>query len=119
MGQFISALREHVATPDRNSVKVKIGAQEVSLYATPLTGTDLDRLMKRHPNFASAPTVTATVDLLIAKCQTEAGDLAFDLADKPLLLKMPLEWINGVRAKLFPEQDIDLSDAAVDDEVGN
>lgn len=119
MGQFIDALRQHVAAPERNSVKTRIADRDVELFAAPLTGADLDRLMKRHPNFASAPTVTATVDLLIAKCQTESGDPAFDIADKPFLLKMPLEWVNSVRAKLFPEQDADLSEDAVDTEVGN
>lgn len=119
MGQFNDALRQHTAAPERHTVKVALADKEVELFAAPLTGSDLDRLMKRHPNFGTAPTVTATVDLLIAKVQTEAGDPAFDLADKPFLLKMPLDWINKVRSKLFPEQDVDLTEEGVETEVGN
>lgn len=119
MGLLKAALQQHVAAPERASVKTKIGDVDVELFAKPLTGHDLDRLMKRHPNFSTAPTIGATVDLLIQKCETEAGDAAFDLADKPLLLQMPLNWLNHVRASLFPDQDADLSDRAIDDEVGN
>lgn len=119
MGQFHEALRAHIAAPERNSTATVINGNEVTLFAAPLTGTDLDRLMIKHKNFASAPTINATVDLLISKVETEAGDKAFDLADKPFLMKMPLDWINKVRADLFPNQDVDLSDEAVDAEVGN
>lgn len=119
MGLFNDALRADVSAPQRRSTKVVLGGREVELFAKPLTGQDLDRLMLKHKNFASAPTVNATVDLLIAKVEVESGDKAFDLADKPLLVQMPLDWINRVRAELFPDQDVDLSDEAIEKELGN
>jgi hypothetical protein len=119
MGIFNDALKSDISAPIRRSTKVVLGGKEVELFAEPLTGADLDRLMLRHKNFATAPTVNATVDLLIAKVQVESGDKAFDLTDKPLLIQKPLEWINKLRADLFPDQDVDLSDEAIEKELGN
>jgi hypothetical protein len=119
MGLFHDALREHVSAPERRSFKTKIAGRDVELFASPLTGNDLDRLMLKHKNFATAPTVAASVDLFVSKCETEAGEKAFDITDKPFLMKMPLDWINALRAGLFPNEDVDLSDKAIDDEVGN
>jgi hypothetical protein len=119
MGQFTDALKAHTSAPERRIATVTLNGTEVTLFATPLTGTDLDRLMIKHKNFASAPTVNATVDLLISKAETDAGDKAFGIDDKPFLLKMPIEWINDLRAKLFPDQDVELSDEAIEREMGN
>lgn len=119
MGAFNELLRKEATTYDRRSVLVQLGGTDVTLYAAPLTGHDLDALMRRHPKFGEAPTLSAVCDLLIAKCETEAGDKAFDAADKPFLLKVGLGKINHIRATLFPDQDADLSDDAIRDEMGN
>jgi ribosomal protein L12E/L44/L45/RPP1/RPP2 len=119
MARFNELLRRHASEAIRNTVTVDIADQSVTLYAKPLTGHDLDRIMARHKNFATAPTLSAVVDLLIMKVEDESGDPAFDAADKPFLLKMPVDWVNRVRSGLFPEQDADLSDEAIDAAVGN
>lgn len=119
MARFNELLRQATSAPERASITVKIADQDVQLFATPLTGSDLDRIMARHKNFATAPTVAAVIDLLIMKCETIDGEKAFDAADKPFLLKMPTAWVNTVRAGLFPDQDADLSDEAIEEEVGN
>lgn len=119
MARFNELLRQATAAPERNSMVVKIADQDVELFAAPLTGSDLDRIMARHKNFATAPTVAAVIDLLIMKCETIDGDKAFDALDKPFLIKMPTAWINSLRAGLFPDQDADLSDEAIDRELGN
>ncbi len=119
MGMFAERLKKEIVSYDRNSVTVDFGGQETTLYAKPLTGADLDQLMKRHPKFAEAPTLGATVDLLIAKCEDLDGNKAFDMGDKPELLRVELSKINRIRAALFPDQDVDLTDESVDAEVGN
>lgn len=119
MGFFNDALRAATSAPERHRYATKIGEQEVEFFAPPLTGTDLDRLMLRHKNFATAPTIAATVDLIIAKVENEDGTKAFDIADKPFLMKMSLDWINALRSALFPNQDTDLSDEAIEKELGN
>lgn len=119
MARFNELLRQATTAPERNSLVVKIADQDVELFAAPLTGSDLDRIMARHKNFATAPTVAAVIDLLIMKCETIDGEKAFDAHDKPFLLKMPTAWVNTVRAGLFPDQDSDLSDEAIEEEAGN
>lgn len=119
MGMLAKQLVDEVGGYERNKVTVQIGKEEITIYAKPLTGADLDALMRRHPKFAEAPTLSATCDLLIAKCETLDGDKLFDAGDKPLLLRMDLGKINRIRRELFPDQDVDLTDAAVDEEMGN
>lgn len=119
MGIFAERLKVEIAGYERNSITVSLGGQETTLYAKPLTGADLDQLMRKHPKFAEAPTLAATADLLIAKCETESGDKAFDMEDKPFLLRVDLSKINQIRAVLFPDQQLDISDGSITEEMGN
>jgi hypothetical protein len=119
MARFNDLLRQHTEQVERRSVTVDIAGQSVTLYAKPLTGRDMDRVMARHKNFAASPTVEAVIDLLIMKVETDDGEKAFDPTSKPFLVKMPVEWINRVRAALFPDHDADLSEEAIEEEAGN
>lgn len=119
MGIFAERLKVEIGGYDRNSITVPLGGQDTTLYAKPLTGADLDALMKRHPKFPEAPTLSATVDLLIAKCETEDGTKAFDIGDKPELLRVDLSKINRIRAALFPDQQSEITDEAIKEEMGN
>jgi len=119
MGIFAERLKKEIVGYERNTVTIDLGGQETTLYSKPLTGADLDKLMHRHPKFAEAPTLSATVDLLIAKCEDGDGNKAFDMGDKPELLRVELSKINKIRAALFPDQDADLQDEAIDAEMGN
>lgn len=103
----------------RNSVKVKFGDEEITLYAKPLTGMEIDKILARHKDFATKPTAAAMVDIIIMKAETESGEMAFDLGDKPVLLMRDINWLHSINNGLFPNVETDLSDDAIDAEVGN
>jgi len=118
----MSALGEKIQSTvvrNRRSVTIDIGDEDVTLWATPLTGQDMDWLSRKHKNFFANPTAAGTVDLIIRKAETEDGEKAFDLTDKAILVRMPLEWIGHVRAALFDDDDADMSDDAVEAEEKN
>lgn len=119
MARFNELLRRATSEVERRSATVEIAGESVTLFAKPLTGADLDRIMARHKSFATAPTLAAVIDLLIMKVEDDSGARAFDVADKPFLLNMPVHWVNKLRGDLFPDQDVDLSDEAIEGEMGN
>lgn len=103
----------------RHEVTVEFGGESVTLYAQPMTGSDLDKLVLRHRDFGQKVSAAAMVDSIIMKAETESGEKAFDVGDKALLLKQPLGWLAKIKSGLMPDDDIDMSDDAVKDEVGN
>ncbi len=119
MGRFNDLLRDAAQNIERREATAELAGKTIKLYAKPLTGSDLDKIMARHKSFASAPTLAAVIDLLIMKVEDESGEKAFDVVDKPFLLVMPVHWINKLQRDLFPDQEMDLSDAAIDAEMGN
>lgn len=112
MGAFNSLLSKEATGYERNKATVEIGGETVTLYAKPMTAADMDQLLRKHSKFIESPTLAATVDLIIAKTETEAGDRAFDMEDKPYLMKMSLTKLNKLRADLFPDDQ-----GAIDDEA--
>lgn len=103
----------------RRSVTVRIGGENVTLYAKPLTGQEIDKILVRHPEFASKPTNAAVVDIIIMKAETESGDPAFDIGDKAPLLMQDISILNQIHSGLFPNEDTSLSDDAIEAETGN
>jgi hypothetical protein len=132
MGQFRDALKAEVdSLSEQHRATIKIGNQEITLTARPLTGIDMDFVTKKHKGFVENPTMEGLVDLIIRKAKTEEGNKAFDVGDKPYLLRMDVEKINELYATLFniepegdedgdqPLGDADLSDDAVEQAVKN
>lgn len=115
MGVFSDALR-NAGGPERAECVTRLGDKEIRLFALPLTALEIDKLMRRHPDFSTRPSMSAMVDLIISKAEDEQGEKAFDVGDKPLLMKQTINWINGVRSALFPNENEDMSAAAIDDE---
>lgn len=71
--------------------------QPLRLFFGPVTARDIEKVQRKHPNFLTNTTMGAMVEMIIAKCEDEAGEKAFTLEDKPILMGEPI----GVIAKLF------------------
>jgi len=71
--------------------------EPLRLFFGPVTARDIEKVQRKHPNFMSNPTMGSMVETIIAKCEDEAGDKAFTLEDKVILMGEPI----GVIAKLF------------------
>ena len=71
--------------------------QPLRLYFGPVTARDIEKVQRKHPKFMSDTSMAAMVDMIILKCEDEAGEKAFTLEDKPILMGEPV----GVIAKVF------------------
>ena len=120
MGAFTKALDEAIAGPVRHQSLLTIGDTSREVYAYPMTGLDLDWISRKHKGFMQNPKVEGIVDLLIRKVKlVETDEAAFDLKDKPRLMRMGVDWIMDAKDALMPEDDADFSDEAVKTEMGN
>jgi hypothetical protein len=104
---------------ERNSVTITLGGEPVTIYAKPLTGMEIDKIITRHPKFATNPTNAAIVDIIIMKAEVESGEAAFDVGDKPALLMRDISLLTQMHQGLFPPADTDLTEEAVEAETGN
>jgi hypothetical protein len=104
---------------ERHSVEIDIGGDMVRLYAKPITGNDMDKVLRKHPNFQTAPSAASIVDMIILKAQVEDGSLAFDATDRPILVRRPIAWLMRLQRGLFPNEDTEITDEKVEAEVGN
>ena len=117
MSAFTARLRE-LAQSDRNRCEIAMpDGDPLVIYARPITGADIEQITRRHKDFASNPTVSAAVDMIILKAETEEGEKAFSVEDKPLLLRLPIGKLNKIREDLFPDESLD--EQALEDEVKN
>ena len=71
--------------------------EPLRLFFGPVTARDIEKVQRKHPNFLTNTTMGAMVEMIIGKCEDEAGEKAFTLEDKPILMGEPI----NVIAKLF------------------
>lgn len=97
----------------------KLGGEDVSLFATPLTAGDFEHAARRtkNPNFTQSPTIEGMVEILIRKCRDEHGEAAFNLVDKSGMMKWKTDLIAEIFGALFGDLVVD--DEAVEDHVKN
>ena len=75
------------------------------LYAGELLCGEFNKLQRKHPDFLNNQTIEALVDLIIMKAETDQGDSAFDLDDKPILMRQPLTTVTNVASQLMGNLD--------------
>ena len=75
------------------------------LYAGELLCGEFNKLQRKHPDFLNNQTIEALVDLIIMKAETDQGDKAFDVGDKPILMRQPLAVVTGVASSLMGNLD--------------
>lgn len=74
------------------------GGDNLLLYTTPVSMGDIDRAKRKNSDMTSGEFM---VEIVIAKCETESGDKAFTLADKPGLLRLPVDTLLSMFNQVF------------------
>jgi hypothetical protein len=104
MGRFSDALRAEVSSYADSTWSGELGGQPVTLTATPLTTKDMTALRRQYPDFQVNPSLAGMLDLIMMKARDEAGEKAFDLADKPFLLRVSATKVGEIFGALFGSQ---------------
>jgi hypothetical protein len=104
MGKFSEALRSEVSSYADSVWTGELGGQTVTILAAPLTPKDMAAVRRSHPDFQVNPSLTGMIELIIMKAKDEAGDKAFDITDKPFLLRASATKIGEMFGGLFGSQ---------------
>lgn len=104
----MSKLRERIAANraarERSMIAVDEwgdGGVAMEIYSSPITGHDIDRLVRKHPAFLTNPTMEAMVDMIIHKAEDVDGEKLFTLEDKQPMLGEPFDLIANVFGSVF------------------
>ena len=103
----MSAFGERISAKAKQStVRVEVlewgdENEPMVLFATPLNAGEFSRLQKKHPNFLTNMTIEGLVDLIIMKALDEDGEKAFDVGDKPILMRQPVNVVSEVAGQLM------------------
>jgi len=92
------------AEKTRNFVDVKEwgeGETPLRLYFTEVSARDIEKVQRKYPGFLSDPSMSAMVEMIILKSEDEAGEKAFTLDDKPILLNETVAPIAKVFGGIF------------------
>ena len=74
------------------------GGDSLLLYTTPVSMGDIDRAKRKNSDMTSGDFM---VEIIITKCETESGEKAFSLADKPGLLRLPINTMLSIFNQVF------------------
>ena len=103
----MSAFGERISAKAKQStVRVEVlewgdENEPMVLFATPLNAGEFSRLQKKHPNFLNDMTVEGLIDMLIMKAMDSEDNKAFDVGDKPILMRQPVGLISNVAGQLM------------------
>ena len=105
----MSALGERIGSKtisDTKRVEVEQWGDEngpLVLFVTPLSCGDFNKIQRKHPNFLNDMKIEALVDIIILKALDANGEKAFDVADKPVLMRQPVGVVTAVAGDLMGE----------------
>ena len=71
------------------------------LFATPLTCGDFNKIQRKHPDFLNNMTIEGLVDMVILIAKDGDGNKAFDISDKPVLMRQPISVVTAVAGELM------------------
>tara|TARA_B110000908_G_scaffold150246_1_gene184116 strand:- start:41 stop:385 length:345 start_codon:yes stop_codon:yes gene_type:complete len=77
------------------------GETPLRLFFTEVSARDIEKVQRKHPNFLSDTSMSAMVEMIVAKCEDEAGVKVFTLEDKPILLNETVSTIAKVFGGIF------------------
>lgn len=77
------------------------GETPLRLYFTEVSARDIEKVQRKYPNFLSETSMSAMVEMIIAKCEDETGEKVFTLEDKPILLNETVATIAKVFGGIF------------------
>jgi hypothetical protein len=73
----------------------------MALFASPLNCGEFNQIQRKHPDFLNNTTVEALVDMIILKALDSEGNKAFDIGDKPILMRQPVNVVTNVASELI------------------
>jgi hypothetical protein len=103
----MSAFGERISAktnPNTKRVEVEQWGDEnepMVLFATPLNCGEFGKIQRKHPDFLNNMTVEGLVDLIILKAMDGDGAKAFDIGDKPVLMRQPVGLVSEVAGQLM------------------
>lgn len=110
----MSKLRERIAANrvERQRSVTEIpewgeGDEPMRVYAGAVTGQDMDKISRKHPDFLRTPTMEAQVDMIILKAEDENGEKCFTLEDKMVMLNEPASLISNIFASVFSASTVE------------
>ena len=101
IAQRIAARR---AEQERSFVDVSEWGDEgkpLRLFFSAVSARDIERVQRKHKDFLANPTMSAMVEMIISKCEDDAGEAAFSIADKPVLMGETIMVIGKVFSGIF------------------
>lgn len=81
--------------------------QPLRLYFHPVTARDVEKVQRKHPNFLDRASLAAMVEMIIEKAEDEAGDRAFTIEDKPILMGETIGVIATVFGAIFSATSVE------------
>ena len=104
MGRFSDNLRNEISSYVDTTWTGELGGQMITLSATPVSTKDMTFIRRQHPDFQVNPSLAGMVDLIMLKARDTEGNKAFDLTDKPFLLRISANKIGEIFGGLFGDQ---------------
>lgn len=98
------------AEQERQSVEVAEwgeGDDPLRLYFSRVTARDIEKVQRKYKDFLTNVTLGGMVEMIIMKCETESGDPAFTLEDKPVLMGEPVTVISNVFSQVFSSTSVE------------
>jgi hypothetical protein len=83
------------------------GDEPMRVYSGQVTGQDMDKISRKHPDFLRNPSMEAQVDMIILKAEDENGEKCFTLEDKMVMLGEPASLISTVFASVFSASTVE------------
>jgi len=73
------------------------------LYSQPLSARDIIQLQNKHKNFLNEMTLEGVIDLIVNKLETEDGQKAFKIDDKPIIRGFDPIKLSNIGASIIGE----------------
>ena len=76
-----------------------------TVYVSALTVSDLQHVLKKHPDVLSGKDLGGMVEVIIRKVEDEKGEPVFTLEHKPKLMRQPMNEITDLFNSVFSEME--------------
>lgn len=83
------------------------GDEPLRLYFGPVTARDIEKVQRKYKNFLTETSTSAMVEMIIVKCETDKGEPAFTLEDKPILMGEPAALIARIFGDVFASRSVE------------
>lgn len=107
-------IKDEIGSYEKRSWTGSLGGQEVTLYATPLTPLDFDKVLRKFPNFMTQTQPAGMALLIASKVMDEDGTLLLKPGQDVLFRSMDVTVVGDIFGSLF---GADLDEDALDVEA--